>query len=669
MQKYTLKIATKSDNYCIDYAKHLNSEQMQVVTAREGVILVIAGAGTGKTRTVTYRVARLMESGIPPEKILLVTFTNKASREMLRRVESLIGSSTKKIWGGTFHHIGNLILKKEAHLLGYQSNYSILDQEDAKNLLGDLVAGSEAISKDKWFPKGSVLAGIISFATNTQKTVKEVIVERYPFFAKQTDKIEQIAIDYFRRKKKMNLMDFDDLLLNWKILLENFSEIRDHYSQKFSYILVDEYQDTNLIQADIIDLLTSHHRNLMAVGDDSQSIYSFRGANFANIIDFPKRYPDAKIFKLETNYRSTPEILNLSNLSIAHNQRQFPKTLKASRASGAIPALVALGDTLKQADFVSQRILELQDEGISLNDISVLYRAHYHSMELQMELTRKGIPFEVRSGLKFFEQAHIKDVTAFLRIIVNPFDELAWKRSLKLYPRVGHATAGKICKYLFSKKEPLRAIDTNELVRLVSARAKEGIIKFFNIIEELKAPEMLNSPSGMIDIVIKNGYQDYLKGKYTNYESRMDDLNQLAGFAVNYQTTEDFLRELTLTGILTTEEISSQSNEEERVTLSSIHQAKGLEWLTVFIIWCAEGRFPLARGLEENGGEEEERRLFYVATTRAKDELYLCFPLMGESRNYTEILLKPSRFIKELEGSPYEEWMIEESYDLNDFSY
>jgi len=435
-QKYTLK--TPSDNkFTVNYQQELNPEQLEVVMSGNGPILVIAGAGSGKTRTITYRVARLIESGVHPSKILLVTFTNKAAKEMLHRVELLISVNIRKLWGGTFHHIANRTLRRQAHLLEYDNNFTILDQQDSKELLNTCITDLGFKTKERRFPQGDVLRDIISLSANTQNKVDAIVAERYPFFYELTDEIIKVALHYQKRKRKGSMMDFDDLLLNWLTLLS------DH-------ILVDEYQDTNRIQSDIVDLLSQEHKNTMVVGDDSQSIYSFRGANFANIIDFPQRYPNVRIYKLETNYRSVPEILNLANASIINNQNQFQKHLRAIRESGLQPIIVPFNDVMQQASFVAQRILELRDEGRSLNEMAVLYRAHYHSMELQMELTRRGIPFEVRSGLRFFEQAHIKDITGYLKVIVNPYDELAWKRIAKLLPKIGNATAHKIWNILSS---------------------------------------------------------------------------------------------------------------------------------------------------------------------------------------------------------------------------
>ncbi|MBI5199025.1 MAG: ATP-dependent helicase, partial [Nitrospirae bacterium] len=463
IKRYTIKTTEKPERFSVDYAKELNPEQYEAVMAGEGTILVIAGAGSGKTRTVTYRVARLVESGINPSRILLVTFTNKAAKEMLHRAEILIKTDIKRIWGGTFHHIGNLILRRHAETLGYKPNFSILDREDSKDLINACISDAGINIKARRFPQGDILGDIIGFSVNTEEPLEKVVYQRYPYFTQLIDDIERVAFKYNQRKKRLNLMDFDDLLLNWKRILEDSPDINEIYSNRFEHILVDEYQDTNKIQADIIDLLASRKKNLMVVGDDSQSIYSFRGANFANIIEFPKRYPYAKVYKLTINYRSTPEILGLANQSISFNRWQFPKALKTVKDSGAKPVLVAFNDVLQQAEFVAQRILELRDEGVSLNDIAVLYRSHYHSMELQMALTKRGIPYEVRSGIRFFEQAHIKDVTSYMRIIINPMDEIGWKRILKLITKIGNVTSSKIWDIISMTESPFDSLNSKEV--------------------------------------------------------------------------------------------------------------------------------------------------------------------------------------------------------------
>jgi DNA helicase-2/ATP-dependent DNA helicase PcrA len=435
--------------------------------------------------------------------------------------------------------------------------------------------------------------------------------------------------------------------------------------------LVDEYQDTNIIQADIVDLLASGHRNLMVVGDDSQSIYSFRGANFSNIINFPNRYPDCKIFKLETNYRSTPEILHLANLSINNNEKQFPKELRAVRDKGMRPVMVSAQNVLKQADFVAQRITELCQGGIPLSEIAILYRAHYHSMEVQMEFVRRDIPFEIRSGIRFFEQAHIKDVTSYMRVLVNPDDELAWRRLLIMYPKIGKITFEKIWKYLSKEENPLEAIFKDEFIRFAPKAATAGLQecrKTINLLLELDSPD--RTPENVIDVLLnKSGYRTYLQDNYSDASSREEDLIHLGSFSAKFERMEDFLNELALLTNMAKDEDLADQEKIDKVVLSTIHQAKGLEWSYVFLIWCADGMIPLQRALKDPGGEEEERRLFYVALTRAKDQLYLCSPALDYTRSSGTLTLVPSRFIREIsslsvhdEDRPFEQWSIYDDY-------
>jgi len=649
----------------IDYKKELNQEQLRVVMEDEGPLLVIAGAGSGKTRTLTYRVARLMESGIPPERILLATFTNKAARSMLMRVETLIGRPISGLWGGTFHHCAHLTLRTHAPRLDYTRSFSILDSEDARQLINTCITETGVDSKVDKFPQGGVIGDMISLSVNTEIPFLDIVHSRYPFFSHRAEEIAAVAARYRKRKRELDMMDFDDLLFNWRELLVKFPEVREAYTGRFLHILVDEYQDTNLLQAEIMDLLASGHRNLMAVGDDSQSIYSFRGANYENIMRFPDRYPDCRIFKLETNYRSTPEILHLANLSITNNENQFKKTLLAVREKGLRPVLVPARNVLQQADFVAQRILELHRSGIPLGEMAVLYRAHYHSMEIQLELTRRGVPFEIRSGIRFFEQAHIKDVTAYLRILVNPRDELAWKRVLGLYAKIGKATADKIWSYVSRLPDPRAVISTANFNTCSTKGAVPGLTRFQETFCALSNTSSTSLPE-LINLIMKNGYLDLLREKYADASSREEDLLQLANFASRFSTLEDFLSELALlTGI--TEENRSEKEAQVGVVLSSVHQAKGLEWTAVFMIWCSEGMIPLARALKESGGEEEERRLFYVAVTRAKDQLYLCYPLTDYARGMGHLPVSPSRFIMELspysalaKERPYDQWQIDE---------
>ena len=678
------------------YKSELNDEQFRVVTAKPQASLVVAGAGSGKTRVITYRVAYLIEQGISPQRILLATFTNRAAREMLRRVETLTGSqNVHSVWGGTFHRIANLILRRHAVSIGYNSNYSILDSEDTKDYVNACIDEAAIDTRAKRFPKAEVIQDIISYANNTDTPIVEVIVAKYPYFEMLSPQIKRVDALFSLRKRERNVMDYDDLLLNWKHLLIEKPEIANLYAEQFQHILVDEYQDTNSLQAEIIDLLAVKHRNVMVVGDDAQSIFAWRGAEFTNIYEFPTRYPEAAVYKLETNYRSTPEILGLANVSIANNKRQFPKMLTAVKRSRDIkPVLIPCSDVDQQSVFVASRILELRDEGTSLEDIAVIYRSHYHSVELQLELSRRNIPYRVQSGVRFFEQAHIKDVVSYLRIIVNPRDELAWKRVLKMIPGIGTKTANRIYESLVLSEPPALAggrdvasddvssaeamlpanadgTDTLATLRRIaptSVLSKAGFKDFIKFLEILVAEENRNKPGKQIELILPNGYEQYLLENYENAESRAEDIRGLAQYASRYESTEDFLSELALLSTerfkepqpLVGEDVISGGEEDELLTLTSVHQAKGLEWSAVFIIWAAEGKFPSPRSLKEIDAEEEERRLWYVALTRAKDELYLTYPLLLVDYNRQTILQKPSRFITECPPALFEIWNLEE---------
>ncbi len=676
MKKYVIKREEVSlPEKLTRYREELNSEQFRVVTAKPKASLVVAGAGTGKTRTITYRVAYLIEQGVSPQKILLATFTNRAAREMLRRVENLTGSqNVHRIWGGTFHRIANLILRRHAVSIGYDSNYSILDSEDAKEFVNVCIDEAGIDTKAKRFPKAEVIQNIISYANNTDLPIENVIIGKYPYFEMLTEQIKRVDLIFQERKRERNVMDYDDLLLNWKRLLITKPEIADVYAAQFEHILVDEYQDTNRLQAEIIDLLAVKHRNVMVVGDDAQSIFAWRGAEFTNIYEFPKRYPEAEVYKLETNYRSTPEILGLANTSIACNRKQFPKMLQAVKKSREFkPALVPCSNVEQQSAFIASRILELRDEGTSLEEIAVMYRSHYHSLELQLELTRRNIPYRVQSGVRFFEQAHLKDVISYLRIIVNPRDELAWKRILKMIPSVGNATANRIYESMVLSEPPAVAGGSDKLtLRLPAAlnrlQNRQAWQDFVKLLELLTTDENRNNPAKQIELILANGYEQHLQETFENADARIEDLRQLVLYASRYDSTEGFLSELALlsterfkepTGI-TGEDVVSGGEEDELLTLTSVHQAKGLEWKAVFIIWAAEGKFPSPRSLKEIDSEEEERRLWYVALTRAQDELYLTYPLMMIDYSRQTVLQKPSRFIMECPPILFEVWSLEE---------
>ena len=643
----------------LDYAAELNEQQCAAVTASPGPALVIAGAGSGKTRTLTYRVAYLLENGVLPQSILLLTFTNKAAREMLERVTSLLPNDTTGLWGGTFHSVGNRILRRHAEAAGFAPGFSIMDREDQQDMLDSVIAASGIDPKDKRFPKGEVLADIFSFAINTGRSIEDVLVEKYPYFLELNDEITSLQKRYEAKKKTANSLDFDDLLEKPLRLLQRDAAIAEQYQRQFQFILVDEYQDTNKIQADFIDILAARQRNVMVVGDDAQSIYSWRGANFQNILDFPKRYPGAVVYKIETNYRSAPEILQVANAAIAGNERQFHKVLQPSRDAMRVkPGLVPLGDSNQQALFVTQRILDLREEGIDLNEIAVLYRAHYHSMELQMELTRHGVPFAITSGLRFFEQAHIKDVAAFLKFAANPRDEVAFKRAARLLPGIGARSAEQLWREV--ENAFAAAVDFKKLLAFkVPAKSRKQWEQLAHTLDEIAPGGVPGKPGDMLTSVIEAIYDDYAKNKFSNYEARREDLNTLMNYARQYESAVEFLDQLALlSGLETETELGTRESETEMVNLSSVHQAKGLEWKVVFVIWMSDGMFPSSRSLESDEAIEEERRLFYVAVTRAKDELYLTYPCLRLNAGYGEMLQRPSRFLGEVPKDLLEEWQI-----------
>ncbi|MCH5285368.1 MAG: ATP-dependent helicase [Akkermansiaceae bacterium] len=648
-----------------DFAAELNDEQLAAVQTHARHALVIAGAGSGKTRTLTYRVAWLLSQGVPGWRVLLLTFTNKAAREMLERVGSLIGPESGSIWGGTFHSIANRILRRHAEMLGYRQGFTILDSDDQRALMRRLVklhAGKQ--SKANPFPKPEVLLSLLSLAVNTGRTWEETLAADYPQLCKHEETIGQIYADYARRKVETNAMDFDDLLVNMVRLLSEHEEVRLHLQERFLHVLVDEYQDTNVLQERMISLLCGGSRtHLMVVGDDAQSIYSWRGARVDHIFDFSRRYPDAEVFKIETNYRSVPAILEISNAAIAQNERQFLKVLRPVRAANKwMPAVVPAPDNRTEAQFVARRIDELMGQGIPGKDIAVLYRAHFHSLDVQMELTRCHIPFRITSGLRFFEQAHVKDVVAYLRLLSNPRDEMAFRRIAATFPRVGEVSAGKMWQGWLAACEarlqsapevPLRGYE--ELMRGVSvpALARPNWQSFLATMEALRPEEGVElTPAEMVRLVQKE-LDAWFRSAYDNYDERWEDIEQLSRTLADMPSLEDFLSQVALLS----EADREVEPDDDCVTLSTIHQAKGLEWKVVFVIFLGEGMFPHYRVI--NAGDarelEEETRLFYVAVTRAQDQLYLTYPRYN-GHSYDSMYCPPSRFLTSLPQGLFEVW-------------
>ncbi|MDE1171655.1 MAG: ATP-dependent helicase [Verrucomicrobium sp.] len=650
--EYRLHSVPSANSPRIDYARELNPEQYAAVTAPPGPLLIIAGAGSGKTRTLTYRVAYLIENGVEPENILLATFTNKAAREMLQRVGDLLPHDISRMWGGTFHHVANRLLRRHAGALGYGQDFTILDRDDAKDLLGGCYADAGINPKDKQFPKGDVALEIFGLAANMRQTVGSILESHHPYLLENQDGLLRLHRVFTERKRSANVMDYDDLLTNALGLLQQEEGLRARYQQHFQHLLVDEYQDTNKLQADFIDLLAEGHKQVMAVGDDAQSIYSWRGANFLNILSFPDRYPGTTTIYIQTNYRSTPEILNLANAAIAPNTQQFKKDLHAVRTPGVKPALICLGDANQQAQFIAQRIGELHEEGVELKEIAILYRAHFHAMELQMELTRRQIPFQITSGIRFFEQAHVKDVCSYLKLASNPRDEIAFKRVAGMLPGIGEKTADKLWKK-FAAGTPLDRIEP-------PAKAADAWKQWAETHRQLVTPEMENRTSDQIKLVIEAVYEDYMKVKFPNYPARLEDLSQLRAFSEEMETTSEFLAQLTLLTNVDDDRRGRRRNDDnaEAIRLSTVHQAKGLEWKAVFVMMLCDGLFPSSRAAETPSGEEEERRLFYVAVTRARDELYLTYPVIRASAGYRDSWQSPSRFLLELNRDLVNEWKI-----------
>ncbi len=617
----------------IDFKQELNEEQQKVVFQGDGPCLVLSGPGSGKTRTLVYRTAYLLEKKVPPEKILLLTFTKKAAKEMISRIQNMSYDKSKKIYGGTFHHIGNLFLREHATAIGFKKNYTIIDEEDSKNII-KIIIKEEVVKK---FLKPQVVQKIISLSVNSIQNIETTVntsfcqIEEY-----YIEEIKKIADKYKKRKKDNNLMDYDDLLFNFLKIL-NINHIHKNISSSFSYILIDEYQDTNAIQEKIIKKISSNCNNILAVGDESQSIYSFRAANINNIIHFNKNYKNTKTFKIESNYRSTKEILDVANNLIKNNEERLEKTLKSTLGEGVYPTITSFPNLSKQALFIADYIENSED----CSKTAVLFRAHFHAVELEIELTRRKIPYALQGGLKFFDQFHIKDIVAFLRINSNPMDESSWRRILLRQEKIGEVTTEKIIKELLQQKTLKNIILNKEKIinKLPSSTAQRGVSLILNILERAKN----ETASDKINIFFNDFYKEFLKLSFDNYQKRKNDIDKLKELAFDYDDEDEML-----SNFLLSEDDNIEKSKRKKITLSTVHQAKGLEWENVFIINLNEGSFPHSKSLEE-GMIEEERRLFYVAITRCKRNLYITYikNIFGRNR-----FLLPSRFLNEIKGIP-----------------
>jgi DNA helicase-2/ATP-dependent DNA helicase PcrA len=643
----------------VNSTETLNPDQQKIVEHQEGPALVIAGAGSGKTRVITHRVTRLIHSGVPASAIMLLTFTNKAANEMAERVAQANSlRQEQRMLHGTFHSMGSRFLRRYAPLLQYENNFSILDSSDSRDLLK--ASQVEVLGKPgRNFPKVAVLQDLFSGAFNRLCTIEmllktpyqernfhleQYVTGDYPYFEEHLEAMIEILRTYRLKKRRNQVMDFDDLLENWLELLLREGEGLPLVNQ-VQFVLVDEYQDTNQVQANILETLTRSHRNLMVVGDDAQSIYSWRGAEFQNILGFPERY-SAAMYRMEENYRSTPEILELANASINHNQHQFEKNLFTRLTSGDKPTVHEVWSDREEALLVIERLLELQDHDLPLSAMAVLYRNHVQSATLQVELTRAGIPFLIHSGVKFFEQAHIKDLTAFLKVLFNPLDEIAWMRILKLLPGVGNTTAYRIFN-VFQTQQAVRLTKENqELQKLIPSKARADWNTLLECFQEMLKEGI--RPGQMLEILFQRFYRPILFSSFENAHQRENDVHYLREYAAGYQSLESFLSELSLVGTnLVTDHESSERENEDLLTLTTIHQAKGLEWEAVFVIGLTEGLFPHQRSMDTDAKLEEERRLFYVALTRAKHHLTISAPIVATTYTGPERFGR-SRFVEEL---------------------
>ncbi len=608
---YELKKEASKDSNIEDFFKELDSEQRRAVMESNGKSVVIAGPGSGKTRVITYKIAYLLLNGVMPSEILLVTFTRAAAREMIERAQIVTKKDLSDMMAGTFHHVCNLLLRKYGSSIGLKSNFTILDEEDAKDLMK--IARSRYVTSkqmNKAFPTHSELYSIYSYMVNTFLTPYEVVIKRAKRWIQVVDVIEKVFQEYALEKERQNVLDYDDLLLKTLQMLEGNEELRRRISSRFKWILVDEFQDTNILQLKIVQHLSEVHGNLFVVADDAQSIYSFRGARFENV----KEVMDgANVFKIQTNYRSTDKIVELVNSMIPRNS--VPKKLRAIRTSVQKPIVVNTYDHFDEAYFVAQRINEIVDEGFDYSDIAVLYRAHAHSLELQLELTKRNIPFKVLSGLRFTETAHVKDVVAFLKILLNPYDVISWMRVLKLVDNVGNVTAEKIISRITSESnEEKSPLDLFLEMKIKSSNVENLKSAIFNSIDK--------APSFQIKNFYEQFYQDILEYHYTDFRDREEDIERLIEMASYYDNVEDFLNDILISEDVRTNESNDFSDDKGKVTLTTIHQAKGLEWKVVFVIGVNPGDFPHFLALKDNTLDEEER-LFYVAITRAKDILYI----------------------------------------------
>ncbi|MBI3799517.1 MAG: ATP-dependent helicase [Deltaproteobacteria bacterium] len=635
---------SRPQRFLIDYQQELNPAQYEAAITHKGPLLVLAGAGSGKTRTLVYRVARMVEEGIDPNAILLMTFTRRAAEEMLQRAGALLGGRCDQVTGGTFHSFANTVLRRYAALLGFSNSFTILDRSDSEDVINLIRARLGLDKKERRFPRKQTIVEIVSLAANRVCSIAEVLDDQFPHLFNELEELIRID-DYYRiYKQERSLLDYDDLLTKLRELLQGHSEVAERLSSVFRYIMVDEYQDTNRLQAEIIRSLARTHDNVMAVGDDAQSIYSFRGATVRNILEFPTLFHDTKIIKLEENYRSTQPILNLSNEIILQAKESYTKNLFTRREQGVRPVLVEAESEHYQSRFVAQKILELREQEVPLTEMAVLFRSSFHSFDLELELSRRGIPFVKRGGFKFIETTHVKDTLAHLRIIANPQDAVSWHRVILLLEGVGAKSAEKILAYVLEGPNQAQRLAEYPTRGVMGGELK----KLAELLQEVTVPGL--KPAEQVDRVVRY-YLPILKRTHRDdLPKRQKDLEHFTVITERYRSLDRLLSDMALEPPNNSvgDVLATEREEEGLLTLSTIHSAKGLEWHSVFIIWAVDGRFPSLYNKDEDE-LEEERRLMYVAATRAKENLFITYPINIFDRATGMVLSKPSRF---LDGIP-----------------
>lgn len=654
MKKFVLsRDETLPSNFTIEYQSLLNPAQYQAVMHQSGPILLIAGAGTGKTRTLIYRVARLVESGVDPSNILLLTFTRRAAGEMIRRATQLLDERCQRVEGGTFHHYCSKLLHQYSDNIGYPQNFTIIDSSDAMELI-QLIRGREDLSKTKTrFPKKTTLYSIFSSSVNKQVSIRNTVESDYPQFITHIDSISVIYDKYREYKEKNYVMDFDDLLLKTIHLFQNNRELSEVIAANHHHVLVDEYQDTNSLQAELTRFFSSYHKNVMAVGDDAQSIYSFRGADHKNMMRFPELYPETELIKLEENYRSTQRILDVANSVLEQAKEKFEKKLYTNREIGDYPGLVKSANMNDQSRFITQMILNLREQGHELNDIAVLFRNGRDSFDLEVMLNRKNIPYIKYGGLKFTEAAHVKDVLAHLRVLINPKDSISWNRVLMLIEGIGPKTADDLYSWAQGDGNPLRPDKAPNISDryILQLRALGELFKRLN--------DLHGSITEQLQAVV-DYYSHFCKKRFDDYPKRMKDLETFVDISGTYRSLESMIEEIALDPIESTAiETESAQKEESPLILSTIHSSKGLEWNVVFLIQCLDGIIPSGYAVDDPEQMDEEIRLLYVAVTRAKDSLFLTYPALFQSR-YGDYFSNPSRFLEQIPENEIEPWLLVE---------